>query len=1143
MKNSSTCTGAIPVRDREGHVCHAARLRTGLSQVFLIACILSILVITTPIIAFGQAEFMNRYACTDTLYQYTPVTARPAQPDSTVFVWVSGDGDSTTLYAQKVDNVSGLPQWTPYDGVPVCTVEGHKRNPVAVYDTMGGVIIGWEDYRHRIGAPLDADSTSCEIYAQRLFLHDGRQDPAWNTGGSGLGLPVCAGTNASARHLRMAGIPDGAYFAWTDYRNSSGYPDYDNRDVYCQYMLSLMAAPPQGGNWVRNGIRATHQSDANQQYPDVCADFVRDGATRFGCYLVYEDDSDGTLRVRANTVLSDGTFNRNFDDGSSTDIRLSSVDATERRPRIASSAVLGEEKAPNGVIAVWEHIDGAGGETDIHGQQFDEQAALLVSPDIEVCTATGMQVDACVAACDAQAVVAWEDHRTFSTLGIDVYANVIDLTTGDPESASGSCLAQSTAVYDQESPDADFDFGRDMMYVCWEDHRDSLTSGADIYAQGIDCLYPTQLRWGSGGRRVSVYRGDQVLPHIAGEVVVWQDGRRTAITGDSRVDTDVYCELFGNECDYVTEMHWRDVYAKHTSGNAAEEHRMAADAEGNRYMIWSEERGSAGGKAVWAQKFDRWGVPRWSNDGVILSDDQRYASTPDVCPDGEGGAYAVWLEENQEVKLTRISARGVSAQTVDVSANGSEPRVVENRTLGTIGGCFVAHIDGAYVIITRYSPGLQSSTPQSYNLTSPVNLKLTTNYENGVWFGAIAGGALNVGFCDGSSKAAPSSVSDVLDYDIVTDRFAYRNTLIKTKGDADYDLLVANVASNNGKLEVRRFGEDDGNIYLLGSALTLADNLSYVNWQGTCSPAIAIDSVDTYPADGDQDIGGAIVAWANRYENTITQIQYYQVQTNRVVWDWDANSGYVWSRDFSVSPAMAPILDSVLTFEPRIDIAMMPNGFDENDPGYRFGMVIWETDRRQGCSPSYRTIAAQRVNYSIPYTAPGDPRKIWGSYGKPLSPGIGVYQQTEPVALTPEIGAEERGVPVIWLDERSDWPCLLGTTVYDADGEIAWEKEVVESIPPSILIAIDLDAVYPNPVPEGAVCDIRLTVEGASRSVRLNIHDILGRLRACIMDRHVDAGSHTVRFDPSGAGLPAGMYRLVLNDGERVVTRPLLLLK
>ena len=154
--------------------------------------------------ALSQVEYMNNYVCIDSLEQFTPVVALPAQDDSTVFVWINGEEDSTTIYAQKVDNASGLPQWEPYDGVPVCTVLGHKRNLVAVYDTMGGVIIGWEDYRHRIGAPLYADSTSTEIFAQRLFLHAGDQDPNWNTGGSeSVGIPICEGTNAPARHLRM----------------------------------------------------------------------------------------------------------------------------------------------------------------------------------------------------------------------------------------------------------------------------------------------------------------------------------------------------------------------------------------------------------------------------------------------------------------------------------------------------------------------------------------------------------------------------------------------------------------------------------------------------------------------------------------------------------------------------------------------------------------------------------------------------------------------------------------------------------------------------------------------------------------------------------------------------------------------------
>ncbi|MDT8323251.1 MAG: hypothetical protein RRA94_03985 [Bacteroidota bacterium] len=817
---------------------------------------------------------MNSYPSIDSTWEYAPVAARPTQEDSTIFVWLRGTGDSTTIYAQKVDNASGLPQWLPYDGVPVCTVLGHKRNPVAVYDTMGGVIIGWEDYRHRIGAPLDADSTSCEIYAQRLFTHDGGQDANWNPAGQlSIGTPVCSGTNAPARDLRMVGTPDGAYFTWTDYRNSSGYPNFTNKDVYVQNLLSVTAAAPTGGSWVKNGIRATRQAQDEQQRPDICLDFVRDSrTTRYGVYVAYESDSSSTYHIKANNVRSGGTFNAAFDLGN-VDINLTSSGNAVTHPRVASTGTYTLGSAPYGAFACWEQMDS---DLDIIGEGFDEQAAPFWGT-VAVCTASEIQAFPCVAAYSDQAVIAWEDHRnsTAGSYALDVYANVIDLTSGNPEATPSTALTMSAEAYEQKAPDVDFGFGQDEMYVCWEDHRDSLSTGADIYAQGIECLYPTQLRWGTGGRRVSAYRGDQVLPHIAGEVVVWQDGRRSGIMGDGREDTDIYCELFGDECDDVTGMHWRDVYAKHTRGNAAEHPRMAVDSAGNRFMIWDEERGSSGGKAVWIQKFDRWGVPRWANNGIMLSDDQAYAVEADVCTDGAGGAYAVWLEDNSDVKLTRVYSNGSVLQTVDVSSTGAEPKVVEDRTLTTISGCFVGHIESAgNVQVTSYSPALQYIDYANLTGSGAHNLALSTTYENGVWAAISDGGNpdFKVGFWDpanGSPKIfQPIAQIESSEFDIVTDRFPYTNSSYKDPNTQLYDLLVVAVALNdNDKLQVCRVGVNSaGTVANLepSGPLNLADGTSYTNWDGACSPSIAIDSISVCGDEG-PEVGGALVAWANRY--------------------------------------------------------------------------------------------------------------------------------------------------------------------------------------------------------------------------------------------------------------------------------------
>jgi hypothetical protein len=208
----------------------------------------------------------DRYGTLAVGDQLNPSIARPAQDDFTVIVWEDERDGEKDIYAQKIDNASGLPLWKPYDGVPVCTNAGVQRNPVAGYDSLGGVIISWEDFRTRQNAPI-VDSTASEVYAHRIRLTDGSCDPTWDPTPGGIAITM--NTNAIARDVRIAGTPDGAFITWTDYRNSSGYPSYIGKDVYIQYILSPTATWPAGGSWVANGINVAAQSGGDERRPDI----------------------------------------------------------------------------------------------------------------------------------------------------------------------------------------------------------------------------------------------------------------------------------------------------------------------------------------------------------------------------------------------------------------------------------------------------------------------------------------------------------------------------------------------------------------------------------------------------------------------------------------------------------------------------------------------------------------------------------------------------------------------------------------------------------------------------------------------------------------------------------------------------------
>lgn len=91
--------------------------------------------------------------------------------------------------------------------------------------------------------------------------------------------------------------------------------------------------------------------------------------------------------------------------------------------------------------------------------------------------------------------------------------------------------------------------------------------------------------------------------------------------------------------------------------------------------------------------------------------------------------------------------------------------------------------------------------------------------------------------------------------------------------------------------------------------------------------------------------------------------------------------------------------------------------------------------------------------------------------------------------------------------------------------------------PAALPAAATLHPVYPNPFNSEAVLSFDLPRAG---SVDLAVYDVLGRRSAVLLDGQRAAGTHTVHWN--AAGLPAGLYWIVLNTGgERFVQKVILL--
>lgn len=83
-----------------------------------------------------------------------------------------------------------------------------------------------------------------------------------------------------------------------------------------------------------------------------------------------------------------------------------------------------------------------------------------------------------------------------------------------------------------------------------------------------------------------------------------------------------------------------------------------------------------------------------------------------------------------------------------------------------------------------------------------------------------------------------------------------------------------------------------------------------------------------------------------------------------------------------------------------------------------------------------------------------------------------------------------------------------------------------------------LNQNYPNPFNPATVIEYELN---ESSSVTLRVFDVAGRLVRTLVDQHLPAGKHTIRFHADG--LPGGTYLYQLRAGHQVTSRRMVLLR
>jgi hypothetical protein len=1094
-------------------------------------------------------NWKDRYVTLATGEQKNASVAMPTNGTSFVVVWEDYRSGGSDIYAQMIDARTGLALWPALDGVPVCTIAGDQRNPRAAYDTLGGVIITWEDYRSAYD--VNGVDWNVQIFAHRIILNGGTLDLVWSP--SPDGIPVCAPADGNARRPRIAGTGEGAYIAWTDYRNSFPLLTGDV-DVFATYILSATAAFPgptttTNPNWAQDGDRIASAS-GGQRDPEIALDnawqyhgddpITNDPINRLGVIIVYQDDGP----LNPDWVLFSTRIDRmgyQLPNGAGIIID-NAAGGTMQNHRVCTTGGVPGAMNANGIpslgaVAVWEDYRNAATDAAAYavlilptGVSTNNSVQLAYNAN-QSCLEPKVAVFDQAPPAASTAVVVWDQDNAAGGTAKDIYANYLDLTTGLASAPNGVAVCSDAANQEQSALDVYTRQGFTTAVVGWVDERTPAwsggwpyASGKDIYCQEID-LGSFQIMKAADGIPVTDAQWDQTAPSVSKDAFVWDDSRRGQVKLDLQTDGNIYCQKLGDECDVRNGMEWQDCYAEWNSLGITQDHEFVVDDSGGTFVVWYAEHLNPATmtteSGIFVQKFDRYGVPRWTNDGIFVSDPLYLSEKPSVCTTLDGGCYVAWEETNGAgimVKLVYVNVDGTIRWTAyqDGGTVGyHNPRLVEDD----LGGAFVAS-----KVVAIVNDDLEVSRFSSVGVeTGPVAVtanvtkhKICKDREYGCYIASDPGGDLSVDHVDNALIVFIPGLTAIAvnEFDLCVD-------YLPDATYSTYDALVAYTIPL-GQVVAEKYQ----NTTNPATGVVAKIGATAIGVGGApSSPVISPD----WRVTGDLDGGGMIVAWD---EETSGGSPTHEVWTQRVTYDAIG----VQITSFNPGPLN---LASGCVQHTHPDVA--------TPSMWPFAVVVWQDDRQGYWCTHPSAIVAQYVNYLIPAPVPTPLNypKVWDSDGVEVSPntGQGVSQR---LPMTKQLyfpGVENpiaASVEVFWLDDRSGIPGVIGTrmTNWMNVWPDAWlyKDRVGRSGP--VQTVSTLDQNHPNPVSTSARGVTTITFALAREAhARLMVFDALGREVSTLLDADLPAGRHSAEFiprTPAGTPLPRGVYYYTLTaDGFR----------
>ena len=221
----------------------------------------------------------------------------------------------------------------------------------------------------------------------------------------------------------------------------------------------------------------------------------------------------------------------------------------------------------------------------------------------------------------------------------------------DPTKNLPVAVANSTQDAVNSLPD-----GLGGFFLVWEDSRDSLATGFDIYAQHIDATGIA--RWAANGTPVVRLPGDQI-PSGSDSAILAADGAGGIFVGFLMSESSYRARLQRLNVNGVPQWGDSGVAISATDGDQINP-RLLADGSGGVFVSWSGVT-SSNIQAVYAQRFDGSGTPLWSPNGVVVCISV-VPQAQEIVTDGSGGVILSWQDYRRltggDVYAQRLSATG-----------------------------------------------------------------------------------------------------------------------------------------------------------------------------------------------------------------------------------------------------------------------------------------------------------------------------------------------------------------------------------------------------------------------------------------------------------------------------------------------------